>query len=57
MMQYVAYPDRVRVEMDQPGFGPITIVVNGDDIMLDTPQGVMPAPPQWCANQFQVADG
>ncbi len=46
MMQYVAYPDRVRVEMDQPGFGPITVVVNGDDILLDTPQGVMPAPPQ-----------
>lgn len=45
MTQYVAYPDRVRVEMDQPGLGPITIVVNGDDIMLDTPQGVMPAPP------------
>ncbi len=46
MTRYVAYPDRVRVEMDQPGFGPITIVVNGDDIMVDTPQGVMPAPPQ-----------
>ncbi|MXW65212.1 MAG: insulinase family protein [Bacteroidetes bacterium SB0662_bin_6] len=45
MMQYVAYPDRVRLEMNQPGLGPITIVVNGDDIMLDTPQGVMPAPP------------
>ncbi len=46
MMQYVAYPDRVRVEMEQPGFGQITVVANGDDIMLGTPQGVMPAPPQ-----------
>ncbi len=45
MTQYVAYPDRVRIEMNQPGLGPITIVVNGDNIMIDTPQGVMPAPP------------
>ena len=45
MTQYVAYPDRVRIEMNQPGLGPITIVVNGDKIMIDTPQGVMPAPP------------
>ena len=45
MTQYVAYPDRVRVEMEQPGLGPIAIVVNGDDIMVDTPQGAMPAPP------------
>ncbi len=45
MTRYVAYPDRVRVEMEQPGFGQITVVANGDDIMLGTPQGVMPAPP------------
>ena len=47
MTQYVAYPDRVRVETTLPGgMGQITVVVNGDDIMVDTPQGVMPAPPQ-----------
>ncbi len=45
--QYVAYPDRVRMEMTLPaGMGQMTVVVNGDDIVMDTPQGVMPAPPQ-----------
>ena len=44
--QYVAYPDRVRMEITLPaGMGQSTIVVNGDDIVMDTPQGVMPAPP------------
>ena len=47
MTQYVAYPDRVRIETRLPaGMGQITVVVNGDDIMMETPQGVMPAPPQ-----------
>ena len=47
MTQYVAYPDRVRIETMLPaGMGQVTVVVNGDDIMLETPQGVMPAPPR-----------
>ena len=58
MTQYVAYPDRVRMETDAAGRdGPgDRIVVNGDDIIMDTPQGVMPAPPQ-VREQVQDAVG
>ncbi len=44
-MQYVSYPDRVRAEMSIPGMGAIVVVINGDDIMVDLPQGLPMEPP------------
>lgn len=42
----VSFPDRLRVEQTLPNGMTITVADDGDRMMLESPQGTQPAPPQ-----------
>ncbi len=53
-MQYVAYPDRGRWEVFLPaGMGSIVVVIVGDEIMVDLPDG-LPIDPAMIREQYEA---